>query len=118
MSELAINYTNTIVLIVPSSSWKISIPLQCRALTTTKILAFCPIPPSESTLTLQDIQEFLQSGEPLEVQIQHDYDHLDIPVLEVTTSNLNPASHGIEIIFQINKMINEYDDLMAELSEA
>lgn len=93
-------------------------PLQCRALTTTKVLAFCPLPPNDSSLTLQDIQDFLQAGNPLEIQIQHDYEHLDVPVLEVTTSQLNTASHGIEIIFQINKMINEYDDLMAELSEA
>jgi hypothetical protein len=118
LSELVISYTDTIILIVPSSAWKLSIPLHCRALTSTTVIAFCPTPAQESPLLLTDVQELLQSGQSLEIQIQHNYDHLDVPVLEVHPVEVKVASHGLEIAFQIEKIIQEYDDLLAELSDA
>ena len=110
MSELVISYTDTIILIVPSSAWKISLPLHCRALTSTTVIAFCPPPTQDASILLTDIQELLQSGKPLELQIQHNYDHLDVPVLDVSPVEIKAASHGLEVVFQIEKIIQEYTD--------
>lgn len=116
VTELSATYSGKVILLLPSKVWKISIPLEGRALKSSKIIAYCKPPEKNQSITYEDLTEIFKISNELEVQIHHDFDHLDIPVLPTLISDVNNSGTGFEITFQINEKTPAYDDLLEELT--
>lgn len=116
MSDTAIAYNKPMVLLVPTSVWKLGVPLEGRALSSTQIVAYCLPPEKDSGMSTDDLDQLFRSSSNLEVQIHHQFEHLDVPVIPVNVLDIKSSTTGIELSFQISEITQAYDDLYNELT--
>lgn len=110
-----ITYKKPMILIVKKTSWKLGFMLEARSLSLTEIHAYSPSPSANESITLEDQEEVFRESSDKELQIQHDFEHLDIPIVPVNPISVQVTKSGIELIFQVVAQTHSYMELLEEL---
>lgn len=108
--EPRIPYAGTLRVLLDFAPWKLALSLAGLNLSTTGVLGH--LEPGDAG---SDVDQLLQVGDPYQLQLEHDSEHLPVPVLSARLVRREPTPRGLVLAFGFDAPGSELLGLIHEL---
>lgn len=110
--ETRLTYRGPVRLLVPFPPWRLLMTLSGLNLSTTGLLALLPVDMKDAG----DAHALLQAGDPYELQLEHDSEHVMAPFLKARLVRTLRTTVGFELAFAFDDTDAGLLGLVHELS--
>lgn len=121
MTSNFIPYQHPVFLLIAHGPWKMAFGVHTRAIAMDRVTIFIenkrPADLQENPASAEEILQLISEQKSIEIQLEHEFEHIDVPVVEVGLEIYTPEKTGIEVVLKVTSINSDLQTLIECLTE-